>query len=257
MWRGPTIADVWVRWLDFFDRRSVGLAASAATILVPVLFVLAIPDPLEQAPGIDFALYRDVAARWLGGGPFYEAHQLAGPYEVAHGDVLYPPVGLWLFVPFTVLPAALWWGIPAAVTAWAVLRVRPRPAVWPLMALCLAWPTTPLKIWTGNPVIWGIAAMSVAIVYRWGAPFVLLKPSLFPFALFGIRDRAWWAGLGVFVALCLPFGTLWLDWITSVVNSRGSGPLYSVLEAPMLLLPLVAWLGRTTGTARTSPGPMH
>jgi hypothetical protein len=241
------------RWIELFDRRSVALAASAATILLPVLFVLAIPDPLEQAFGIDFALYRDVAARWLAGGPFYEAHQLAAPYEVAHGDVLYPPVGLWLFVPFTVLPMVLWWAIPAALTAWAIWRVRPRPAVWPLMALCLAWPTTPLKVWTGNPVIWCVAAMSVAILYRWAAPFVLLKPSLFPFALFGIRDRAWWLGLAVFLVLCLPFGALWLDWIASVLNSRGSGLLYSALEAPMLLLPLVAWVGRTRNRGRPYP----
>lgn len=231
----------------------MALAASAATILLPLLFVLAIPDPLEQAVGIDFALYRDVAARWLAGGPFYEPHQLAGPYVVAHGDILYPPVGLWLFVPFTVLPAFLWWAIPAALTVWAIARVRPRPAVWPLMALCLAWPTTPLKIWTGNPVIWAAAAMSVAIVYRWAAPFALLKPSLFPFAAFGIRERAWWVGLGVLLLLCLPFGGLWADWVASVINSRGSGPLYSVLEAPMLLLPLVAWAGRTRQVSRPSP----
>jgi len=231
----------------------VALAASAATILLPLLFVLAIPDPLEQAVGIDFALYRDVAARWLAGGPFYEPHQLAGPYVVAHGDILYPPVGLWLFVPFTVLPAFLWWAIPAALTVWAIARVRPRPAVWPLMALCLAWPTTPLKIWTGNPVMWAAAAMSVAIVYRWAAPFALLKPSLFPFAAFGIRERVWWVGLGVLLLLCLPFGGLWADWVASVINSRGSGPLYSVLEAPMLLLPLVAWAGRTRQVSRPSP----
>lgn len=233
------------RWIELLDRRTVALVASAVTILLPVLFVLAIPDPLEQDVGIDFTLYRDVTARWLAGGPFYEPHQLIGPYEVAHGDVLYPPVGLWLFVPFTVLPAVLWWAIPAAITAWATWRVRPRPAVWPLMALCAAWPTTPLKIWTGNPVIWCVAAMSVAILYRWAAPFALLKPSLFPFALFGIRDRAWWLGLAVFVALCLPFGALWLDWFASLTNSRGSGVLYSALEAPMLLFPLVAWAGRT------------
>jgi hypothetical protein len=244
---------VTARWLELFDRRSVALAASAATILLPLLFVLAIPDPLEQAFGIDFALYRDVAVRWLAGGSFYEPHQLAGPYLVAHGDILYPPVGLWLFVPFTVLPAFLWWAIPSALTVWAIARVRPRPAVWPLMALCLAWPTTPLKIWTGNPVIWAMAAMSVAIVYRWAAPFALLKPSLFPFALFGVRERAWWVGLAVFLALCLPFGGLWVDWLASVLNSRGSGPLYSVLEAPMLLLPLVAWAGRTRQVSRASP----
>jgi hypothetical protein len=248
-----TIANVMARSIDMFDRRSVALAASAAMILLPLLFVLAIPDPLEQPLGVDVTLYRDVAARWLDSGAFYEPRQLAGPYEVAHGDVLYPPVGLWLFVPFTVLPLVLWWAIPAALTAWAIWQVRPRPAVWPLMALCLAWPTTPLKIWTGNPVIWCLAAMSVAIVFRWAAPFVLLKPSLFPFALFGVRERAWWIGLGVLVLLCLPFGGLWADWLASVLNSRGSGLLYSALEAPMLLLPIAAWLGRTRALHDASP----
>ena len=37
---------------------------------------------------------------------------------------------------------------------------------------------------------------------------------------------------------------MWVDWVASVVNSRGGGLLYSALEIPMLLLPLVAWLGR-------------
>jgi hypothetical protein len=231
------------------DRPSVALSLSAVVFLLPVLFVLAIPDPLEQPLGVDVALYREAAARWMAGGSFYEPRQLVGPYEVAHGDILYPPVGLWLFAPAAILPQipalALWWGIPALVMAWVIHRVRPRPAVWPLIALCLAWPTTPLKIWTGNPVIWSMAAMAVAVVWRGGAPFALLKPSLFPFALFGIGRRAWWIGLAIFVALCLPFGSMWLDWLTTVVNARGGGLLYSALEAPMLALPVVAWLGRT------------
>ncbi|MGH2476903.1 MAG: hypothetical protein ACRDIL_16710 [Candidatus Limnocylindrales bacterium] len=244
------------RILATLDRRPVAVGLSVAVFLLPVLFVLAIPDPLEQPLGVDVALYRDAAARWFDGGPFYEARQLTGPYEVAHGDILYPPVGLWLFVPFAVLPdtlaLVLWWAIPGAVTAVAVHRMRTRPAAWPLIALCLAWPTTPLKIWTGNPVIWSVAAMAVAIMWRGGAPFALLKPSLFPFALFGIRDRSWWLGLAAFVLLCLPFGSLWFDWLASVQNARGAGLLYSSLEAPMLALPLVAWLGRTRGPAGTT-----
>jgi hypothetical protein len=43
---------------------------------------------------------------------------------------------------------------------------------------------------------------------------------------------------------------MWTDWVASVVNSRGGGLLYSSLEIPMLLLPLVAWVGaveRRTG----------
>ena len=77
--------------------------------------------------------------------------------------------------------------------------------------------------------------------------FVLLKPSLGPFALFGAWRRSWWVALGVLVAASLPFGALWLDWLTSVENSQGGGLLYSSLEIPMLLLPLVAWAFRTRG----------
>lgn len=230
------------------DRRPVALALSVATIVLPILFVVVTRAPLDQPFAKDVLLYLEAADRWLGGGPFYAPRQLLGPYEVAHGDILYPPVGLWLFAPVALLPGpmalAAWWAIPTGITAWAIRHADPRPAVWPLMALCLAWPTTPLKVWTGNPVIWCVAAMAVATVWRGGAPFALLKPSLFPFALFGIRQRSWWVGLAIFVALSLPFGVMWADWLTTVVNARGAGLLYSALEAPMLALPLVAWLGR-------------
>jgi hypothetical protein len=238
-------------------RRRAALALSAAVFALPLVFVLVTPHPLEQPAGVDFALYRDVTARWLGGGPFYEPYQLAGPYEIRAGDVLYPPIGLILFVPFAVLPitiaAVLWWAIPIGLTAWAIRRLRPRPEVWPLLALCIAWPTTLLKTWTGNPVIWSMAAMAVGVIYAWPAVLVLVKPSLAPFALFGAWRRSWWVAAVVFALLCVPFGSLWADWLASVVNSRGGGLLYSALEIPMLLLPLVAWLGRaTTGSGHST-----
>ena len=225
----------------------MALALSAAVFVLPLAFVALIPDPLEQPFGVDFVLYRDAAARWLDGGPFYQPYQLSGPYEITAGDILYPPVGLWLFVPFVVAPAVLWLAVPLGLTAWSIVRLRPGPVTWPLMALCIAWPTTLLKTWTGNPVIWSMAAIAVATQYRWAAPFALLKPSLAPFALFGMNDRRWWLGLAAFLVLCLPFGSLWADWLTTVVNSVGGGVLYSVLEAPMLLLPLIAWWGRQRG----------
>ena len=170
---------------------------------------LVVPRPLEQPFGVDFLLYRDAAARWLAGGSYFEPYQLAGPYPITAGDVLYPPVALWLFVPFTVLPAVLWWAVPIGVTAWAVWRLRPEPAWWPLIALCVAWPTTLLKTWTGNPVIWSVTALSFGVIYWWPSVFVLIKPSLFPFALFGANRRSWWIALAVFVAMCLPFGAMW------------------------------------------------
>src|SRR5438132_1855337 len=142
---------------DVLARRPVALGLSVAVLVLPLAFVLLTAHPLEQPFGVDATLYRDVTLRWLGGGPFFEPRQLAGPYEIEAGDVLYPPVSLVLFVPFAVLPLALaailWWAIPIGATAWAVAWLRPRPEVWPLLSLCVAWPTTLLKTWTGNPVI--------------------------------------------------------------------------------------------------------
>ncbi len=256
------------RLLDRITRTGLGrtldgpgpaLLASAAIVLAYLALVfLLVPDALEEPLGVDFDLYRHVTTRWLNGGPFFEPYQVAGPYEIRAGDVLYPPLALWLFVPFALageaglassVAATVFWAIPLGTTAATVIALRPRPIVWPLIALCAANPTTVLKIWTGNPVMWSMAAMALAVVgaSRFAAPFVLLKPSLAPFALFGIRHRSWWLGLGVLVFLCLPFGALWADWVGSVVNSRGGGLLYSALEIPLLLLPLVAWVGRTRG----------
>ena len=99
-------------WLAHPKR--VALLLSAAMFAIPAVLVLLVPRPLEQPFGVDFLLYRDAAARWLAGGPYFEPYQLAGPYPITAGDVLYPPVALWLFVPFTVLPAVLWWAIPIA-----------------------------------------------------------------------------------------------------------------------------------------------
>src|SRR5688500_15477068 len=58
---------------------------------------------------IDFDLYLNATRRWLAGGSYFEPYQLAGPYAIRMGDVLYPPNVLLLLIPFTVLPAILWW----------------------------------------------------------------------------------------------------------------------------------------------------
>ena len=244
------------RW-GRMDGRTAALLSVAVVLVHVAILAVVVRLPIEQPLGVDFTLYRDVTERWLGGGPFFEPYQVAGPYEIRAGDVLYPPVGLWLFVPFAApdgvlgtVAAVAWWAIPLAITAAVVVALRPAPWTWPLIALCAANPTTLLKIWTGNPVIWSMAAMAIAVLAertRFAAPFVLLKPSLAPFALLGIHRRSWWIGLAALVALSVPFGALWGDWIASLLNSRGGGPLYSALEIPMLLLPLVAWLGRTRG----------
>ena len=154
--------------------------------------------------GIDYTLYMEATRRWLAGGSFYEPYQLAGPYPIQMGDVLYAPNALPLFVAFTALPAILWWAIPLGVTAWAIWRVRPAPVAWPFMALCIFWPPMVARTVAGNPVMWVMAAVALGFVVRWAFVGVLLKPSLFPFALLGARSREWWIALALWVAISHP-----------------------------------------------------
>lgn len=242
-------------------RGGAGGRVARAAYLALTLAILAsvIPTLLAAGPtlgghlDVDRRLYMTATSRWLAGGPFYLPYQLVGPYPITAGDILYPPVALWLFVPFTVLPAALWWAIPLGLTVWSVWRLRPAFVVWPLLALCMAWPPTVVKLATGNPAMWAMAAMAAGVVTVGPAVFALIKPSLFPFAMWGIRRRRWWAWLAVFVGLSLPFGSMWSDWLTAIANSQGGGLLYSIQEAPMLALPVIAWLGRRGLASRSPP----
>jgi hypothetical protein len=201
-------------------------------------------DEASRLLAVDYQLYMDAARRWLDGGPFYLPYQLAGSYLVTPGDVLYPPYSLALFAPFTNLPAILWWAIPVAITTWVVVRHRPAPLTWPILALCLWWPTTNVKLLTGNPVLWAVAAMAAGTLYAWPSVFVLLKPSLLPFALWGIWRRSWWAALAGLGLVSLLFLPMWPDYFAAIANaSNPNGLAYSISEVPMLLLPLIAWIG--------------
>ena len=112
-----------------------------------------------------------------------------------------------LFVPFVFLPALVWWAIPLGITLAVLIHLRPSIVVWPLMAACLGWQPAHIHIVSGNPVIWAMAAVALGTVYKWPSVFALIKPSLFVFALFGVRNRAWWFSLGLFALLCVPFAT--------------------------------------------------
>ena len=227
-------------------------AAAVGLVLIDVVDLMTNADAIRREIGVDYRLYMDAASTWLHGGAYFQPYQLAGPYPISAGDILYPPVALLLFVPFTFLPAILWWLVPAAAVAWSLYVLRPAPTTWPVLALCLAWPPTLVKIVTGNPVIWAVGALSLGVVYAWPSVLVLIKPSLFPFALVGVRTRRWWLALGIVVVVSVPFGALWVDWVHSVLNSQGGGLAYSSLEIPMLAFPVVAWLGRTDGTSTFS-----
>lgn len=196
--------------------------------------------------GVDYVLYRDATASWLGGGPFYLSHQLSGPYVITHGDVLYPPPMLVLLVPFTVLPAVLWWLVPIAVTGFVVVGYRPRPWAWLAISLCLLFPITGVKILHGNPGLWFGAAIAAGTRLAWPSVLVFLKPTLLPFALIGITRRSWWRGLAGLAVLSLAFLPMWPDYVSALLNGRAEmGLLYSLNEVPMVAIPVIAWIGQS------------
>jgi hypothetical protein len=193
--------------------------------------------------GVDYTLYMDATRSWLAGTGFYLPEQLAGPYEIVHGVVLYPPVTLLFLVPFTVLPAVLWWVIPVTVVAGMVLWHRPAPWAWLAIAACVWLPITGVRLLHGNPGIWITMAVALGTRFGWPSVLVLLKFTLAPFALVGIRRRSWWIALGLLGAASLLFLPMWADYVTVIRNGSGGGVLYSLTEVPMVAIPVIAWLG--------------
>src|SRR5688500_12097368 len=241
---GPSLFDRLPRWAWYL----VAAVSAALALAFPIRHVLT-PDFVSFLWMRDFTMYRDAAERFMHGGGFYLPEQLTGPYGFAHGVVLYPPPSVLLFAPFVFLPAFLWWAIPLGVTAAAVVRLRPHPWTWPLMIAAIAWPPTLVKLLTGNPVLWVVAAVALGRLVPWASVLVLLKPSLFPFALLGLRHRSWWVAMAILGLTSLALAPLlpsWLDYVLVVRNAQEpSGPFYSLTEIPMLLLPVIGWLGRT------------
>lgn len=197
--------------------------------------------------GVDFRLYVDAARQWAEGGEFYPARQLAGPYEILTiGEILYPPTAILLFLPFVVIPPVLWWAIPIAAVIGVIAYWRPAPYGWPLLALILWWPRTNQDLLTGNPAIWIAAFAALGTIWYWPAPLVLLKPTLAPAAVFGIRHRAWWIGFLGLALASLAFLPMWFDYAKVLLYARHAhGWLYSLAEFPMAFAGVAAWAAST------------
>jgi hypothetical protein len=234
------------------SRTTLFRLATRSSLMVLVVLLAALVHELSFAswftPGFDFATYRDAAVSWVNGDGFYHARQLAGPYlitDLPRADILYPPIILPLLVPFVALPPQLWWAIPMALTIWAFVRMRPAPWTWPVLLVLWVWPASWMGYILGNPGMWVLAAEAWGLLYGWPAVFVLLKPTLAPFALVGSGHRSWWIALAVFVVACSLFGAMWIDWWrAAVVNPTNGGLAYGLAYVPTMLLPIVAWLGR-------------
>lgn len=199
--------------------------------------------------GEDYQYFVDAAARWQATGSFYWPHQLAGPYQATSGiDVVYPPPALALFLPFTWLPAPLWWIIPLGIIAASVAAWRPAWWTWPVLALLVWFPRSESIVIWGNTAMWVAAA--VALGLRWAGPavLVLLKPTFLPFALIGANRRRWWIALALLGLAQLPFVWLWLDFVTAMRNNVGPWPpgfLYSLPDFAFVSIPVIAWAGRS------------
>jgi hypothetical protein len=195
--------------------------------------------------GADYDFFTMVAKRWLASGEFYAAHQLAGPYTAAiNVDTLYPPAALFLFLPFVWLPSALWWAVPLAVIAYFVVRWRPAVWVWPFLALMLWWPRTQSIIVWGSTGMWIAAFLVIGLRFGWPGVLILLKPSLAPFALVGIRSPGWWLVAVTLLVVSLP---MLIDYVAVLRNNIGSFPGwdYSIQDIPFIAIPLIAWMART------------
>ena len=238
------------------------LIAGLVAVLIVELWATWLLLPLiPSLIGHDFTTYRDAAETWLRTGEFYRPYQLAGPYNVVSREILYPPVALVLFVPFTVLPGFLWWAIPVGITAAVVISWRPRPWAIALILALLVLPLTSLIfsatldiVFNGNPAMWACAAVALATRFPAFGPFALLKPVplLLPFALIGVRSRAWWIGGGLFALLCVALLPMWADYVRVLANARSSGVGYAASSVFPLLIPIVAWIGQSKGDTWTS-----
>jgi hypothetical protein len=227
------------------------LMAIAGAIVVLAAIELAYgvlgPPNWRQAIGDDLAYYASLARRLFTGGGWYPDRELHGPWQIAYvDDVLYPPAAAWVFAPFIILPVGALLAIAVIVIGWLARTWRPAPWTWPLMALCLAWPTTLLRGISGNSSLFVMIAFGLGLRYGWPAVAILLKPSLFPLALIRVRSRGSWIGIGVLAVISLPFIGDTLVYPKVIADSRNpDGILYSLIDLPLILIPLIAWLGRT------------
>jgi hypothetical protein len=226
-------------------------------ILVVAEFLYLWPgEARDDNIGEDYRYYVSLGQRWLDTGVMYGARQLTGqPYHVLiNVDNLYPPPATVLFAAFVFLPWFVWFAGPVLLVAYAVWRQRPAMWTWPLMGLCLLWPRTQNAFMVGNSDVVSAGFVAAGLIWAWPSVLGLFKPAYLPFVLIGIRHRSWWiglAGFGVVSLLLLPY---WPEYVTAATNwdlplTRNFGSF------PILLIPVIAWLGRQPSAGRRSDQP--
>jgi hypothetical protein len=228
----------------FFAPLCAGIALAittwvAATLLIGLMAI----GPTYL--GLDIQHYLHATQRWLDTGSPYLPSEVAGPFEYQPETFLHPPISMLLFAPFLVLPLPLWWA-PLPLAAWCIYAWRPAPWTWPIMAALVALPPHHISIIVGNSDMWILAAIALGLRFGWPALLIVVKPSLFPFLLAGVRHRSFWLAIPVVALLCVPFGLLWIDWVKVLLHAPGS-LFYSLGAVTLMAVPVVAYVGRTAG----------
>ena len=247
----------WQRW-----GRPVSVGLSLAILAVGAWIAAYRWGAFERAGavGLDYRSFLIYAQRWVDTGSMYLPFQLSGPYSVngvGHANVaMYPPNAIYLFAPFLVLPAVLWWAVPLGILARGFVRWRPAFWAWPILALLVVLPDGYISVIVGNATMWMVAFVAAGLLWGWPGLLVCLKPSLLPFALVGVRRRSWWIAALAMCALAVPLWSAWGDYVT-VLRNADADATYSLGSVPAMLLPVVAWVGRNRHTAHEMLRPLR
>lgn len=217
----------------------------ALLVVVETLWLVTVANAAHLNLGDDFRIYCENGATFLASGQFYAPEQLSGPYwNVLGHSVLYPPNALFLFVPLSLLPLPLavlvWWGVPIAVTGYVLWSLRPSPWAWVGILLLMLWPHSIGIFLFGNSDMWLLAFVAAGVRWGWPAALVVLKPTLAPLALIGVRQRSWWIAAFVLGIASLPMLPLWADYLAAMRNLRDSDLAYSLGSLPLILVPVLA-----------------
>lgn len=228
--------------------RMVLLAATAIIIGFAVAVFIQIwrSDSDLGNIGEDFNFYVSLGRRWLQTGVMYGDRQLTGaPYHIEiNVDNLYPPPAILLFAAFVFLPWFAWYLIPIGLIGFAIWRARPAMWTWPLMALCLLWPRTQGSFVVGNSDLWSAGFVAAGVIWGWPSVLGLFKPAFAPVVLIGVWRRSWWTALAGVAVVSVAFLPYWSQYVTVATNWEA--PITrSLLNIPILFIPILAWLGRT------------
>lgn len=232
----------------------VVLATIVGVEVLWIAFVFVQQALINPAFGLDYRWHVDAARRLLETGTPYWPWQIAGPYQIGDGAILYPPTAFLLFIPFIWLPAVLWWAIPIAILVAAMAVHRPPLWAWAAIGAILAFEKSLNVFVFGNPSMWIAAAIAAGTILGWPFVLVIAKPTFAPIALLGARRRSWWIAAVILGVASLPFGRIWLDWLAVVRNSNVD-VTYNLPTLPLMLAPMVAWFTGVRRPAWTPPKP--